>query len=92
MMQSTMMGKSNRLTKMPEIYANHVATYDNPRQQQQQQSAAAAAQIEVIDEDTDDQGYVLVVNLVGELILYHSSIKFDHIEGIWTGSLQCRYM
>ena len=57
------MGKSNRLTKMPEIYANHVATYDNPRQQQQ--SAAAAAQIEVIDEDTDDQGYVLVVNLVG---------------------------
>lgn len=39
------MGKSNRLTKMPEIYANHVATYDNPKHQ-----------TDNIDEDTDDQG------------------------------------
>ena len=39
-MQSTMIGKSNRLTKMPEIYASHVATYDNP-----------VDQSDVIDED-----------------------------------------
>lgn len=53
MMQSTMMGKSNRLTKMPEIYANHVATYDNPRPTS-----------DVIDEDTDDQGYVMLCCLI----------------------------
>ena len=32
-MQTTMMGKSNRLTIMPEIYASHVGTYENPSEQ-----------------------------------------------------------
>lgn len=48
-MQTSMMGKSNRLTRMPELYASHVGTYDNPGNNHDNSF------IEVSDEDTDDQ-------------------------------------
>lgn len=49
MMQSTLMGKSNRLTKMPEIYASHVGTYDNTPQDEEDGGSVG------LDEDTGDE-------------------------------------
>lgn len=51
-MQTTLMGKSNRLTKMPELYANHISTYDS--------LASNELQTSISDEDTDDQSPGLV--------------------------------
>lgn len=47
MMQTTLMGKSNRITKMPELYASHVTTYDSLPSNEPTNS--------ISDEETDDQ-------------------------------------
>jgi len=52
-MQSTLMGKSNRLTKMPEIYAKHISTYDNVTTNQSPVTAASTTA--VVDDDSLDE-------------------------------------
>lgn len=60
-MQATLIGKSNRLTKMPELYASHVVTYDTV--------AAANSLNEMSDEDTDSPEYVAICTWVDNSIM-----------------------